>query len=130
MLEFFDDEIERLKSMDRLGYASVHVMTKSRLNKYMGETDQAFEDIDLNFIRKFEAWMIKRGIAVTTRSIDLRTFRTVWRNAIKEKLCKENHYPFRDFAFSNTTTRKRRSGRLHRNSFKKLQTSYWMMISC
>lgn len=36
LLEFFDDEIERLKSMDRLGYASVHAMTKSRFGLFSG----------------------------------------------------------------------------------------------
>lgn len=110
LLEFFDDEINRLKSMDRLGYASVHIMTKSRLSKYMNDIDMAFEDIDLNFIRRFEDWMIRKDIALTTRSIDLRTFRTVWRNAMKEKHCKERHYPFKDFAFSkynNPKTKKR-----------------------
>ena len=120
LLEFFDNEIERLKSMDRLGYASVHVMTKSRLKKYMNETDLAFEDIDLNFIRKFEDWMIKKEIAVTTRSIDLRTFRTVWRNAIKEKHCKESHYPFKDFAFSKYNNPKTKKRAITKEQFQKI----------
>lgn len=120
LLEFFDDEIERLKNMDRLGYASVHVMTKSRLSKYMNGVDMAFEDIDLNFIRKFEDWMIKRGIAITTRSIDLRTFRTVWRNAMKEKHCKENHYPFKDFAFSKYNNPKTKKRAITQEQFQKI----------
>ena len=120
LLEFFDDEIERLKSMERLGYASVHIMTKSRLKNYMNETDLSFEDIDLNFIRKFEDWMIKKGIAVTTRSIDLRTFRTVWRNAIKEKHCKESHYPFKDFAFSKYNNPKTKKRAITQEQFQKI----------
>lgn len=120
LLEFFDDEIERLKSMDRLGYASVHVMTKSRLSKYMNGIDVAFEDIDLNFIRKFEDWMIRREIAITTRSIDLRTFRTVWRNAIKEKHCKENHYPFKDFAFSKYNNPKTKKRAISQEQFQRI----------
>ncbi len=120
LLEFFDDEIERLKSMDRLGYASVHVMTKSRLSKYMNGVDLAFEDIDLNFIRKFEDWMIRREIAITTRSIDLRTFRTVWRNAIKEKHCKENHYPFKDFAFSKYNNPKTKKRAISQEQFQRI----------
>jgi integrase/recombinase XerD len=121
LLEFFDDEIERLKSMDRLGYASVHVMTKSRLKKYMNEVDLAFDDIDLNFIRKFEDWMIRKNIAITTRSIDLRTFRTVWRNAIKEKQCKDTHYPFKDFAFSKYNNPKTKKRAITQEQFKKIE---------
>jgi len=120
LLEFFDDEIERLKGMDRLGYASVHVMTKSRLSKYMNGEDRAFEDIDLNFIRRFEDWMIKREIAITTRSIDFRTFRTVWRNAIKEKHCKENHYPFKDFAFSKYNNPKTKKRAISQEQFQRI----------
>ena len=120
LLEFFDDEIERLKSMDRLGYASVHVMTKSRLSKYMNYIDMAFEDIDLNFIRRFEDWMIRKDIAVTTRSIDLRTFRTVWRNAMKEKHCKESHYPFKDFAFSKYNNPKTKKRAITQEQFQKI----------
>lgn len=120
LLEFFDDEIERLKSMERLGYASVHVMTKSRLKKYMNDTDLVFEDIDLNFIRKFEDWMIRKEIAITTRSIDLRTFRTVWRNAIKEKHCKESHYPFKDFAFSKYNNPKTKKRAITQEQFQKI----------
>jgi integrase/recombinase XerD len=120
LLEFFDDEIARLKSMDRLGYAAVHVVTKSRLNKYMNKIDRDFEDIDLNFIRKFEDWMIRNNIAVTTRSIDLRTFRTVWRNAIKEKQCKDTHYPFKDFAFSKYNNPKTKKRALTGTQFQKI----------
>lgn len=110
LLEFFDKEIERLKGMDRYGYAGVHTVTKSRLKKFMSDQDRAFEDIDINFLRRFDDWLIKNNIAVTTRSIDFRTFRTVWRNAIKEKICRESHYPFKEFSYSkynNPKTKKR-----------------------
>ncbi|RKR81066.1 site-specific recombinase XerD [Mucilaginibacter gracilis] len=100
LLEFFDSEVARLKSMERYGYAGVHIVTRSRLNKFMKEKDMNFEDIDVNFLRRFEDWLIKNNIAITTRSIDFRTFRTVWRNAMKEKICRENHYPFKDFSYS------------------------------
>ncbi len=86
----------------------------------MNETDLAFDDIDLNFIRKFEDWMIKKDIAVTTRSIDLRTFRTVWRNAIKEKHCKESHYPVKDFAFSKYNNPKTKKRAITPEQFKKI----------
>lgn len=110
LLEFFDKEIGRLKSMERYGYAGVHTVTKSRLSKFMNEKDRAFEDIDINFLRRFDDWLIKNNIAVTTRSIDFRTFRTVWRNAIKEKVCRESHCPFKEFSYSkynNPKTKKR-----------------------
>lgn len=110
ILAFFQQEIDRLKSTGRLGYASVFTCTLQNLKKFTSDTDLDFQDIDVNFIRRFEDFLIQRNIAVTTRSIDFRTFRTLWRNAIKEKICPENHYPFKDFSFSkynNPKTRKR-----------------------
>jgi integrase/recombinase XerD len=110
LLAFFQQEIDRLKSTGRLGYASVFTCTLQNLKKFTSDTDFDFQDIDVNFIRRFEDFLIQRNIAVTTRSIDFRTFRTLWRNAIKEKNCPENHYPFKDFPFSkynNPKTRKR-----------------------
>lgn len=110
LLAFFQQEIDRLKSTGRLGYASVFTCTLQNLKKFTSDTDLDFQDIDVNFIRRFEDFLIQRKIAVTTRSIDFRTFRTLWRNAIKEKICPENHYPFKDFSFSkynNPKTRKR-----------------------
>ena len=110
LLAFFQQEIDRLKSTGRLGYASVFTCTLQNLKKFTSDTDLDFQDIDVNFIRRFEDFLIQRNIAVTTRSIDFRTFRTLWRNAIKEKICPENHYPFKDFSFSkynNPKTRKR-----------------------
>lgn len=110
LLAFFQQEIDRLKGTGRLGYASVFTCTLQNLKKFTSDTDLDFQDIDVNFIRRFEDFLIQRNIAVTTRSIDFRTFRTLWRNAIKEKVCPENHYPFKDFSFSkynNPKTRKR-----------------------
>ena len=110
LLAFFQQEIDRLKSTGRLGYASVFTCTLQNLKKFTSDTDLDFQDIDVNFIRRFEDFLIQRNIAVTTRSIDFRTFRTLWRNAIKEKVCPENHYTFKDFSFSkynNPKTRKR-----------------------
>jgi len=80
----------------------------------------AFDDIDLNFIRKFEDWMIRKNIAVTTRSIDLRTFRTVWRNAIKERDCKDTHYPFKDFPFSKYNNPKTKKRAITQEQFQKI----------
>ena len=110
LLAFFQQEIDRLKSTGRLGYASVFTCTLQNLKKFTSDTDLDFQDIDVNFIRRFEDFLIQRNIAVTTRSIDFRTFRTLWRNAIKGKICPENHYPFKEFSFSkynNPKTRKR-----------------------
>jgi len=120
LLEFFTQEVDRLKALERYGYAGVFHVTLSRLKKFMGDEDMAFVDIDINFIRRFEDWQVHRGIALTTRSIDLRGFRTIWRNAIKEKHCPENHYPFKDFAFGKYNNPKTKKRAISQEQFKKI----------
>lgn len=112
---FFEDEINRLKAQNRLGYAETHQSTLNSLKRFTNEKDYAFVNIQLDFLRKFEEHLISRSCAITTRSVYFRTFRTVWRSAIKEKICPEKHYPFKDFAFSkynNPRTKKRAISKL------------------
>jgi integrase/recombinase XerD len=107
---FFEDEIKRLKAQDRLGYAETYQSTLNCLKRFTEERDYAFVNIQLDFLRKFEAYLLGRNCAVTTRSVYFRTFRTLWKTAITDKICPEKHYPFKDFAFSkynNPRTKKR-----------------------
>jgi integrase/recombinase XerD len=100
LFSFFEEEIKRLKSQDRLGYAETYQSTLNCIKRFTNEKDYAFINIQLDFLRKFEVHLIERNCAITTRSVYFRTFRTLWKTAIKDKLCPEKHYPFKDFAFS------------------------------
>jgi hypothetical protein len=97
---YFESEIKRLKDQDRLGYAETYQSTLKCIKRFTNDKDYAFVNIQLDFLRKYEADLIERNCAMTTRSVYFRTFRTVWKAAIKDKICPEKHYPFKDFAFS------------------------------
>lgn len=110
LFSYFEQEIERLKEADRLGYAATYRSTLLSLQKFTGNKDYSFISISLDFLKKYEAYLIKRGNAITTRSVFFRTFRTLWKSAMMDKFCPENHYPFKNFAFSkynNPRTKKR-----------------------
>ena len=110
LFSYFESEIERLKEADRLGYAATYRSTLLCLQRFTENRDYPFINIGLDFLRKFEGYLIKRGNAITTRSVFFRTFRTLWKSAITDKVCPENHYPFKSFAFSkynNPRTKKR-----------------------
>ncbi|SDE41422.1 Site-specific recombinase XerD [Mucilaginibacter pineti] len=110
LLEYFDTVINRLKEQDRLGYAETFDSTKKCLKRFTGNRDYPFLNIQLSFLNKFEGDLLKRNCAATTRSVYFRTFRTLWKMAIKDKVCPEKHYPFKDFSFAkynNPRTKKR-----------------------
>jgi integrase/recombinase XerD len=110
LFSFFEAEIKRLKVEERLGYAETYQSTLNCLKRFTEGKDHAFVNMQLDFLKKFEAYLLGRNCAVTTRSVYFRTFRTVWRTAISDKICPEKHYPFKDFAFSkynNPRTKKR-----------------------
>jgi integrase/recombinase XerD len=110
LFSYFEQEIDRLKEADRLGYAATYRSTLLSLQRFTGNKDYPFINLSIDFLRKYEAFLVKRGNAVTTRSVFFRTFRTLWRSAITDKFCPGNHYPFKNFAFSkynNPRTKKR-----------------------
>jgi len=110
LFNFFESEIKRLKEQNRIGYAAAYASTLKCLKNFTGDRDCSFFNIQLDFLKKFEAYLVLKGNAITTRSMYFRTFRTLWRTAIADKICPENHYPFKDFAFSkynNPRTKKR-----------------------
>lgn len=110
LLVYFDQEIESLKAQNHLGYAATFQSTKNSISNFNNERDCDFSNLGLDFIRRYEMYLVERKCAATTRSVYFRTFRTLWKNAIKDKVCPESHYPFKEFNFAkynNPRTKKR-----------------------
>jgi integrase/recombinase XerD len=110
LLELFEETIQYLKAQNRLGYAETFTSTKKSIGNFIEDKDVKFISINTDFLRKYEDYLINRNCAITTRSVYFRTFRTLWRIAIRDGHCPETHYPFKDFAFSkynNPRTKKR-----------------------
>ena len=54
-------------------------------NKHL---DILFSDIDLTFLRRYETWLRKQGLAENTIGIRFRTLRAVYNLAIEQNLVK------------------------------------------
>jgi integrase/recombinase XerD len=110
LYNLFEDQIRSLTQQNRIGYADTFKFTLSSLKGFTENKDRDLLSINIGFLTKYENYLVERGCAITTRSVYLRTFRTLWKVAIREKFCPENHYPFKDFAFgkyNNPRTKKR-----------------------
>lgn len=64
-----------------------------------------FDDINKDWLRRFDAFMIKDTPSVNARNIHMRNIRAVFNDAIDNEVT--TNYPFRTFSIRNTATRKR-----------------------
>ena len=98
--ELFLEYIERLRLENRMGYALSVRQVYTSLLKYKGHLDFYFSDIDLCWLKSYEVWLHKQGLAENTIGIRFRTLRVIYNVALVEGLVKNEAYPFKKFKVS------------------------------
>ncbi|MDL2304846.1 site-specific integrase [Bacteroides sp. OttesenSCG-928-D19] len=98
--QVFDEQIERLFTEKRRGYALSHKQVLNSLLEYNKHLDIYFSDIDVAWLRKYETWLRSNNISTNTIGIRFRTIRAVYNIAIKESIVKAEYYPFNDYNVS------------------------------
>ena len=98
----FKDFTERKQGRTRQLYET----TWKRICEFCGYAERlAFEDVDISWLREFDAHMAQRSPAANARSIHLRNIRAVFNYAIDEEAT--DLYPFRKFKIHSQPTMKR-----------------------
>ncbi len=89
------------------GTQTVYKSTLSRLRSYLGKhlDSLTFEDIDVRWLRDFDAYLAKTSPSRNARNIHFRNIRAVFNDAITDELI--TCYPFRKFKITPEPTRKR-----------------------
>ncbi len=98
--EVFMTQIQRLSEEKRRGYMlSVQQVYNSliRFNKHL---NIYFSEIDVTWLRKYETWLRKEGLAENTIGIRFRTLRAIYNIAMEENLVKSSLYPFKNYKVS------------------------------
>jgi integrase len=94
LFSYFQDTINSDKEKNNLGSARVFSMTLNSIKKFNKDIDVKFTDVNLSFLKKYEAWLKKNGLKDTTISIYFRTLRMLINRAIGEGYMKQADYPF------------------------------------
>jgi len=94
LLDFFDQEIARMKNAGKIGYAGIFKGTKSVIKEFANNNQLLFTDINYAFLKDLESHLYARGCKPNTISVYMRTFRTLFNTAIKRNLVTEKFYPF------------------------------------
>ena len=93
----FNQFIKRLCDENRRGYMLSVKQVYNSLVSYNGHLDICFNDIDVEFLRNYEAWLRKKGLAENTIGIKFRTLRVIYNMAIEIGVAKEGNYPFKAY---------------------------------
>ncbi len=117
LVGYFDQWINKFEAEGKMGTASPYKTTKNALIEFADATkgfnskDLRLNDVNYKFLIDFEHWLrTKRDCMDSSISVYMRTLRSVFNKAIKEKLVHRDHYPFEEYLISerlSTETQKR-----------------------
>lgn len=86
--------IDRLKSENRIGTAKLYECSLNSFKKFTGKNILLFEKVNLDFLNRYEKWMLENQNTLSTIGVYLRNIRTCFNEAIREGLIKNELYPF------------------------------------
>jgi len=90
---YFSDIIKANKQKENLGTASNYNCSMNSLKKFRGKL--TFMDVTVDFLEKYEAWLLAAEKSVTTVSMYVRSLRAVVNQAISDGILpKDYNYPF------------------------------------
>lgn len=99
--ECFSYYIKMLKEQGRLRYAGMYEVSHNSFIKFNnGSLELPFNDIDIVWLKKYEAWMLKQGLAVNTIGTRVRHLRAVFNMAIEHHIIDKESYPFHSYKVS------------------------------
>lgn len=98
--ELIDKEIKRLKHENRLKSAIIYKELRTSMLEFNKHLDIYFPDIDVDFLKSYEAFLRKKGLSENSMGVRFRTLRAIFNKAIELNIVKEGYYPFRIYKVS------------------------------
>lgn len=98
--EYYLTYIDNLKKENRIRYAGMYEVSYNSFIKFAKHLDIPFSDIDVAWLRRYEAWGKEQNLSVSTISTRLRHLRAIFNLAIMEQAIKSDCYPFHAYKVS------------------------------
>ncbi len=107
--DYYLTYIDNLKKENRLRYAGMYEISYNSFIKFNKHLDIPFSDIDVAWLKRYEAWGKSKNLSVSTISTRIRHLRAVFNLALLEHAIKSDCYPFHTYKVSklNRATAKR-----------------------
>jgi integrase/recombinase XerD len=105
--KFSEDIVDELKAAERYGNANTYYAVIKVLEKFADGNDIKFNEINYDFLKRFENWHFSKGNSVNSLSTYMRTIKAVFNKAIKSDVVSRDAYPFTHYKIKTTPTEKR-----------------------
>lgn len=98
--DVFLEQLQSLTDENRRGYMLSTKQVYNSIIDFNKHLNIYFSDIDVTWLRRYETYLRKKGIAENTIGIRFRTLRAIYNLAIEENIIKADHYPFKNYKVS------------------------------
>ncbi|MCD6012943.1 MAG: site-specific integrase [Flavipsychrobacter sp.] len=92
LVNMYEDYIGELTKEERIATAKNYTCSLNSLLNFKSKIN--FDDITVEFLKRYEKWMLQEQNSITTVGIYLRPLRAIYKKAIAEGLINLEHYPF------------------------------------
>jgi site-specific recombinase XerD len=133
--EFYKELIAQYEASNKSGNRLIYKGSLNSIKEFSkGRLNFLFNDIDVEWLTKYEKWLRSKGNKETTMSLLFRTLRSAYNKAIEAKCTNKSNYPFNDFKISkfDVTTTKRAISKMDMLQVMKVDLSnesYYMQLS-
>lgn len=117
--QFINDNTKKQRTRE------IYDATWNKIKSFVGNdvSSLAFENIDLKWLKTFNAWLMPDCPTINARAIHFRNLRAVFNSAIDDELT--TNYPFRKFKIEHEKTRKRSLAVLQIQELLTMQVKKW-----
>lgn len=98
--DLFREHISSLTASGRKSYALSIKQLYNSLIEFNGHLDIPFSEMDIVWLRRYEAFLRRKGLAENTIGIRFRTLRSIYNVAIEENVVSAELYPFKKLKVS------------------------------
>ncbi|GAA3560245.1 site-specific integrase [Snuella lapsa] len=105
--EYSDSIIEELNKVERYGNANSYYAITKILKKFNKDNDLKFNEVNYDFLKKFEQFHYSRGNSTNGLAVYMKTIRAIYNKAIKAGIISKEAYPFTNYKIKTTPTEKR-----------------------
>lgn len=105
--EYGNSIIIELKKAQRFGNANSYYAVLKILKKFNEGNDLKFNELNYEFLKKFEQYHYSRGNSVNGLAVYMKTIRATFNKAINAGIISKDAYPFTNYKIKTTPTEKR-----------------------
>ena len=98
--KFHQEITDEFLNSNKIGTAKIYKETLSSLKKFYIKPELKFQDLNFEFLEKYDSFLRSNNGSDSGISIRMRTIRAVFNNAIKREIIATKTYPFKHYKIS------------------------------